>query len=86
MPKHLDRELARLDQSIRNLATGVDASLCAAVKALRENDTSLVRTVIEGDDRIDELEVRIEDECLKIIALDQPCGGRPSPYCLHRED
>jgi phosphate transport system protein len=53
----------------------VDASLCAAVKALRENDTSVVKAVIEGDDRIDDLEVRIEDECLKIIALYQPVAG-----------
>jgi phosphate transport system protein len=72
MPKHMDRELMRLDQWIRDLASGVERSLRAAVTALRESNTSSVKTVIEGDDQIDELEVRIEDECLKIVALYQP--------------
>jgi phosphate transport system protein len=75
MPKHLDRDLSRLDESLRELATRVDRSLRAAVDSMRENDTSHVEAIIEGDDQIDQQEVRIEDDCLKTIALHQPVAG-----------
>jgi phosphate transport system protein len=43
-----------------------------AVKALRFRDVNLAEEIIAGDEAINEMEVEIEEECLKILALHQP--------------
>jgi phosphate transport system protein len=43
-----------------------------AIWALRERRAPLAQSVIEGDRRIDLLEVELEEECLKLLALHQP--------------
>ena len=43
-----------------------------AVKSFQENDTDLARKIIEADHEIDDLEVEVEEECLKALALYQP--------------
>jgi phosphate transport system protein len=46
-----------------------------ALVAAQNRDAELARTVIDGDNRIDSLEVEVEEECLKILALHQPVAG-----------
>jgi len=43
-----------------------------AIKALRDNDSSLAREVTIKDAEIDEIEVNVEDKCMVILALQQP--------------
>ncbi len=43
-----------------------------AVKSIECRDAELARKVIEGDMEIDHMEVDLEEECLKILALHQP--------------
>jgi len=43
-----------------------------AVKSIECRDADLAKKVIEGDLEIDHLEVDLEEECLKILALHQP--------------
>lgn len=50
----------------------VEDSVANAVKSLRDRDPALARLVIDSDIQIDELEVDIEEECQKILALHQP--------------
>ena len=42
------------------------------IRAFETKDGELARQVIESDKDIDEAEVEVEEECLKIIALHQP--------------
>ena len=39
-------------------------SIAQSIQALTERDDEMVQTVLEGGDRIDAWEVRIEEECL----------------------
>jgi phosphate transport system protein len=72
MSKHLERDLEHLHQNILALAGAVEEAIYSAIHALQERDVNLARKVIQGDDRIDEQDNRIEEECLKMLALHQP--------------
>ena len=72
MTKRLQREIEKLKQRILLLGARVEESLSMAVRSFAEQDRELARKVIEGDTAIDEMEVDLEEECLKILALYQP--------------
>jgi len=72
MAKHLEKELDRLKKLIYTLGARVDESLELAVKSFQENDVDLANKVIDGDHEIDDMEVEVEEECLKALALYQP--------------
>jgi phosphate transport system protein len=50
----------------------VEESVEKAVRSINIRDVNLAREVIENDHSIDLLEVEVEEECLKILALHQP--------------
>jgi len=72
MTKHFHKELDKLKKKILHLTASVEESLRSAVKSVTELDRNLAQSVISGDDAIDALEVEVEEECLKILALHQP--------------
>jgi phosphate transport system protein len=72
MKIHLQRELEALKKQLFHLASLVEENLKLALRAVRESDSGLARQVNENDVEIDRLEVQVEEECLKILALHQP--------------
>ena len=72
MARHLEKELERLKKLIYTLAARVDQNLDLAVKSFQENNTELALKVIEDDKIVDNMEVEVEEECLKALALYQP--------------
>lgn len=72
MSHHLQREIEKLKKYILALSALVEESLHKAIKSLLERDEKLARQVIKGDEDIDQMEVDVEEECLKILALHQP--------------
>jgi len=72
MPVHLKRDIDNLKKKILFLGARVEENLRNAVKALLDRDAILALGVIKGDTEIDKLEVEIEEDCLKILALYQP--------------
>lgn len=72
MTRHLIREIEKLKREILALGALVEESVHKAVKAVSERNITLAETILESDDLIDDKEVEIEEECLKILALHQP--------------
>jgi phosphate transport system protein len=72
MPKHFHRELEKLKKRILTLGAMVEERVYMATKAIENNDSDLAEKIITSDYEIDEMEVDIEEECLKILALYQP--------------
>jgi len=68
----MKREIDRLKQMLMSLCKVVEDSLRQAVKSIKDRDVELARRVIETDVEIDQMEVDVEEECLKILALYQP--------------
>lgn len=76
MSVHMSREVEQLKRQILTLGTVVEENVWRAVKSVEERDTRMARRVIdEIDDRIDKMEVAIEEDCLKVLALYQPVAG-----------
>ena len=72
MPVHLQREIERLKQQVPSLCAVVENSVRLAVKAVAERNSAIAAQVIESDVQIDQAEIDVEEECLKILALHQP--------------
>jgi len=72
MTVHMKREIDKLKKMLMSLCEVVEESLRQAVKSIKERDAKLAEKVIETDIEIDHMEVDIEEECLKILALYQP--------------
>jgi len=68
----MKREIDRLKQMLMSLCEVVEKNLRRAVESIRQRDAELAKMVIETDVEIDHMEVDMEEECLKILALYQP--------------
>lgn len=72
MTKHLERELQRLRSDLVEQFGTVEQMIQLAVRSLMERRSDLADQVIAGDEAVDETDIRIEEECLKLLALHQP--------------
>ena len=72
MAKHFDRELEKLKKKILSLGALVEERVYLAIKAIESRDSDLAKRIIRSDHEIDETEVEVEEECLKVLALYQP--------------
>jgi phosphate transport system protein len=72
MSKHLQVELEKLKKKIFELCTMVEESVTGAIRSVLRLDIELAKKLIENDTAIDMMEIYVEEECLKILALHQP--------------
>ena len=72
MPKHLQREMENLKKMLLTMSSLVEDMIYLATKSVIERDPRMARQIITRDLEVDEMEVAIEEECLKILALHQP--------------
>lgn len=70
-----DRAVQSLKTDILQMGKEVYRCLETALQALAEQDVSLAREVIFGDDQIDDMDYDIENKALELIALQQPSTG-----------
>lgn len=75
MTLHFQREISRLKSQLLKLSELVEEHVREAVEAVRLQDVVLARKVSDGDNRIDQAEIEVEEECLKILALYQPVAA-----------
>lgn len=66
------RELEHLKELVVRMSIYVETSIKDAVNALVERDDDLARKVIDGDHVINEHDVLVDEECIRILALTQP--------------
>lgn len=66
------REIEKLKNSILSLSSLVEEQITKAMLALERRDIDLAKQTIKRDEEIDNMEILIEEECLKILALYQP--------------
>ncbi len=72
MARHLQKELEKIKKQILSLGALVEDRVRMASQAIEQTDSALAARIVETDWEIDETEVEIEEECLKILALHQP--------------
>jgi phosphate transport system protein len=72
MQRHFDDELTELKKEILKMGTLVEESIFKSIEALKQLDTDQANRVITDDKLIDELELKIEEKSLDLLALQQP--------------
>jgi len=70
--KQFKRELEKLKKKIFELCAMVEENLKNALNSIVERNEMLADNVVKEDDKIDTMEMEVEEECLKILALHQP--------------
>ncbi len=67
-----DEELMRLKEKVLKIGAMVEEALRNSVRSLVERDSDLARSVIERDHQVNALDVEIDEEAIRLIALRQP--------------
>lgn len=72
MREHLEQQLTRLNHDLIKMGAMVETIIDKAVTSLKNQDLELAKSIYTEDDAIDEMELKIEKDCLNLIALQQP--------------
>lgn len=75
MTTHLDRAMLRIKKEILALGAMVEDRFKRSVAAVQAEDLELAQFIIDTDYKVDEREIEIEEECLKMLALYQPVAA-----------
>jgi phosphate transport system protein len=72
MPRNIQHEINKLKKMILSLSSLVEDSVNKASASVLNVSKEDAELVIQNDEKIDEMEIEVEEECLKILALHQP--------------
>lgn len=74
MQRHFEEELTRLKEKILKMGALVEAQIASSIKALVERDSELARQTIQNDHQVNAMDVEIDEECIRLLALYQPAA------------
>ena len=72
--RHFDEELAELKATLVRMASLAEDQIDQALSALINRDSDQARQVIARDHKVNALDVEIDEECLRLLALHQPAA------------
>ncbi|MBU1168248.1 MAG: phosphate signaling complex protein PhoU [Proteobacteria bacterium] len=71
----LRNELEKIRKKLLEVGGMAEDRFRKAVKAIKYGDLSLCEEIISHDFEVDNMEVEVEEDCLKVLALHQPVAG-----------
>ncbi|MFH2138758.1 MAG: phosphate signaling complex protein PhoU [Candidatus Omnitrophota bacterium] len=72
MKRHFDDDLKKLNMDILKMAVLAEEAIFKSVEALKNRDMELAQSVIQNDQKVDELELAVEETAISLLALQQP--------------
>lgn len=75
MTLRFQKEIVKLNKLLLSQGATVEQNVYNAVKSLSERDDKIDAALAEADRKVDQMEIDIEEECLKILALHQPVAN-----------
>ena len=69
------KSIDNLQVDLLKMGALVEETIYQAVKSLADMDVALAKKTIKQDDQIDDMMLSIEDQCLRLIALQQPMAS-----------
>jgi phosphate transport system protein len=69
-----DQELQDLRDNVLRLGSMVDTAISQSIQSLKERDRELAQQIITDDETINELRFKIEEDCISLIARQQPAA------------
>ena len=73
--RHFDRDIEEIKAMLLRMGAMVEDAMQQSIRALLENDRGIAEQVIASDDQIDEMELRIDQRVIELIAKMQPAAG-----------
>ena len=70
-----DEELQSLKEKVLRMGLLVEAAIRDSIQSLMERDSELAKVVIKRDHQINALDVEIDEECIRLLAIRQPKAG-----------
>ncbi len=68
-------QLAEMREDVLYMSEVVSDRLRMALEAMESKDDDLAWTVIDGDDEVNQLYLDLEEDCIDLLALQQPVAG-----------
>jgi len=68
----LEEEISKLKKMLFEMAASVEEMIAKSIKALKDRNMIMAEEVIKGDQKINEMEVEIDNQCIRILALYHP--------------
>lgn len=75
MHRPIDPSLNMLRDKILIMGGAAENAIARATQALVDRDSALAELVLREDDRIDQLELEIDEACIDILVLQQPAAS-----------
>src|SRR5512147_2791474 len=75
MATHFQQELNKLKENLLQMAGLAERAISNAIEALVKRDTGLAERTIAEDEKINKMELIIDEWCLKLLALHQPMAA-----------
>jgi len=75
METHFQQELAKLKEQLLKMGGLAERAISNAIDALVKRDTPLAEKTIGEDEKINKMELLIDEWCLKLLALHQPLAA-----------
>ncbi|MBW2003332.1 MAG: phosphate signaling complex protein PhoU [Deltaproteobacteria bacterium] len=72
MERHFEKELHALKENLLKMGALVEQAIANSIKSLVERDSELAEKTIQSDSQIDELEIKLEEMAIRLLALRQP--------------
>lgn len=69
-----DQELQELRDNVLRMGSMIDTAIGRSIQALKERDQSLAQQIIAEDEDINELRFKVEGDCVRLIARQQPAA------------
>jgi len=74
MQRHFDRDIDEIKDLLLRMGAMVEESMQQSIRALLDMDVAVAEQVIANDDRIDQMEVQIDQQVIELIAKMQPAA------------
>jgi phosphate transport system protein len=75
MERHFETEMQGLRNRLLSMGAMVEERVHQAVGALMERNAGTAERIIAGDQEVNELQIEVDDRCLKLLALQQPMAS-----------
>jgi len=74
MQRHIDLVIAELKSQILRMGALVESQIEGSIKALVDRDVDLASRIIERDTLVNSLDVDIDENCMRLLALQAPAA------------
>ncbi len=68
----LEDEISKLKKMLFEMATSIEEMIAKSIKALKDSNMIMAEEVIKSDAKINQMEIEIDEQCIRILALQHP--------------